>query len=128
MRNAIFLIMLALFVCSCGTARRGHPLTGIGTPEDERLLRGQRAFQQYCGQCHPGGQAGVGPAINNKPLPPFMIRMQVRTGMGAMPSFSEEKLSGETLDDIIAYLKELRRRPCCRDGEMEPEEEERKGS
>jgi mono/diheme cytochrome c family protein len=62
-----------------------------------------------CHQCHPGGMAGLGPAINNKPLPGFLIKMQSRAGLGAMPGFSSSELSEEELDAVVAYLKALRK-------------------
>jgi mono/diheme cytochrome c family protein len=61
-----------------------------------------------CHQCHPGGEAGLGPAINDKPLPGFLIRLQVRNGLGAMPAFSAQEISPDDLDDLIAHLKALR--------------------
>jgi mono/diheme cytochrome c family protein len=63
---------------------------------------------RQCSQCHPGGEAVLGPAINNKPLPAFLIRFQVRHGLGAMPAFSEERVTDSDLTDVIAYLKALR--------------------
>lgn len=36
--------------------------------------------------------------INNKPLPGFLIKFQVRNGLGAMPAFSKEHVSPEELD------------------------------
>ncbi|MDC4226474.1 MAG: cytochrome c [Candidatus Manganitrophus sp.] len=57
----------------------------------------------------PEGEAGLGPALNNKPLPGWMIRFQVRHGLGAMPAFSEKEISDRELDDlVIAYLKAFR--------------------
>jgi mono/diheme cytochrome c family protein len=61
-----------------------------------------------CDQCHPRGEAGLAPALNNKPLPAFLIKFQVRQGLGAMPSFSKDDLSDQQLDDIIRYLQALR--------------------
>lgn len=54
------------------------------------------------------GGAGLGPAINNKPLPGWLIRFQVRHGFGAMPAFSEKEISDGELNDVVAYLKALR--------------------
>jgi mono/diheme cytochrome c family protein len=70
---------------------------------------GERVFMAQCQQCHPGGAAGLGPAINNKPLPAFLIRYQVRRGLGAMPEFDEAVISDADLDALVAYLQELRR-------------------
>jgi mono/diheme cytochrome c family protein len=106
----IIAIMLAglLVQAGCGSARRGEPITGplqLSTPDS---ARGQMVFMRHCHQCHPGGEAGLGPALNNKPLPGFMMILQVRHGLGAMPSFSEQHISDEELDALIAYVKALR--------------------
>jgi mono/diheme cytochrome c family protein len=77
----------------------------IASPDTKQ---GQQAFMKHCHQCHPGGEAGLGPAINNKPLPKFLMRFQVRHGFGAMPAFSEQEISEEDLDHLITYLKELK--------------------
>ena len=60
-----------------------------------------------CHQCHPGGTAGLGPAINNAPLPGGLVKAQVRNGLGAMPGFSQEQISDEELDALVAYIDEL---------------------
>jgi mono/diheme cytochrome c family protein len=109
--SAFALILLLALAASCGTARRGEPLTGPHTLDDPVLVAGERAFNTYCAQCHPGGTAGVGFALNNKPLPGFAIRLQVRHGLGAMPAFPEKVISDEELDAIVAYLHWLRRIP-----------------
>jgi mono/diheme cytochrome c family protein len=62
-----------------------------------------------CNKCHPGGEAGLGPALNNKPLPKFLMHLQVRKGLGAMPSFSEKKIPDGDLDDLLEYVKALRK-------------------
>ena len=62
-----------------------------------------------CQQCHPGGEAGLGPALNDKPLPEFLKKFQVRHGLGTMPSFSEKEISDQQLEDLMEYLKALRR-------------------
>lgn len=98
-----------MLVASCGTSRRGAPLVGehdLPTPE---IALGQRAFDANCAQCHPGGTQGLGPALNNKPLPGWLIKFQVRNGMGAMPSFSDEEIGGQELDALVRYLVWLRR-------------------
>lgn len=101
---SILMILAALPAC---TARRGAPFGPVELAS-EQARRGEEVFMRHCHQCHPGGEAGLGPAINNKPLPGFMIRMQVRRGMGVMPSFSGEMIPAGDLDALVAYLKELR--------------------
>ena len=101
-------IGLCLLSLACGAARRREPLA-IPAPLDERAERGRAVFMTNCHQCHPGGEAGLGPALNDKPFPEFLKKFQVRHGLGTMPSFSEQKISDEQLDDLMEYLKALRR-------------------
>lgn len=99
---------VCLITLACGAARRGEPLA---TPVklDERAERGRAVFMANCQQCHPGGEAGLGPALNDKPFPEFLKKFQVRHGLGTMPSFSEQQISDEQLDNLMEYLKALRR-------------------
>jgi mono/diheme cytochrome c family protein len=101
--------LLALLLAGCSTARRGEPIEGPLPITSEKVARGQKVFMTHCHKCHPGGEAGLGFALNNKPLPGPMIKMQVRAGVGAMPSFSKELLPDDQLDDLIAYLETLRK-------------------
>lgn len=101
------LTVLTLSLIGCGTARRGEPFAPPPVL-DGKEERGQVLFFRHCSQCHPEGEGGLGPALNNKPLPPFAIRTQVRTGVGAMPSFSKAHLSDEELDAIVAFMLALR--------------------
>lgn len=100
-----------LAVLAACTARRGEPFTGGSPDGDLRVQRGRIVFMQHCHKCHPGGEAGLGPAINDKPLPEFLIKTQVRVGLGAMPSFHRIDISDRELDDLVRYLKALRGQP-----------------
>ena len=107
--TAACLIAAMTLLTACGPERREEPLTGsVDTSTDERVALGHRVFSQHCHQCHPGGASGLGPGINDKPLPVTLIRAQVRQGHGTMPKFSEEEISDEELDGIVRYLKALR--------------------
>ena len=77
--------------------------------DDPQVERGRVVFMEKCQACHPGGEAGLGPALNDKPLPGFVKRFQVRHGLGAMPAFPEEEIGDDELDDLLAYLAALRR-------------------
>ena len=98
----------ATLFTACGPQRRDEPVTEPLTYSDDRVLLGHRVFSQHCHQCHPGGAAGLAPAINDKPLPVTLIRAQVRQGHGNMPKYSEEEISNDELDGIVRYLKGLR--------------------
>jgi mono/diheme cytochrome c family protein len=106
----IYLFALTLLLqAGCASARRDEPLVGPLPITDAALERGEKLFMKKCNQCHPKGDAGLGPALNNKPLPGFMIKLQVRMGAGAMPSFSKEEISKSELEELVSYLKALRR-------------------
>jgi mono/diheme cytochrome c family protein len=102
------LLASALVLAACGPARIGEPF-GPPVRLTAEAETGERVFMAQCQQCHPGGAAGLGPAINNKPLPAFLIRYQVRRGLGAMPEFDEGAISDAELEGLVAYLQELRR-------------------
>jgi mono/diheme cytochrome c family protein len=90
------------------SARRSEPIVGAHHGFTPNLEHGRIVFMQHCQKCHPGGEAGLGPGINDKPLPEFLIATQVRVGLGAMPSFGRDLITDEELDHLIRYLKALR--------------------
>jgi mono/diheme cytochrome c family protein len=99
-----------LFVnVECGSARRGEPLKGPMNISSPEIATGQRVFMKNCHECHPGAEAGFAPAINDMPLPGFLIKFQVRRGMGEMPGFSREKITDEELEALVKYIKAMRK-------------------
>lgn len=107
-RSVFIILAIGSVTLSC-SARRGEPIKGPLPIASVEIGNGQKTFMRECQQCHPGGEAGLGPAINNKPLPGFMIRLQVRNGLGAMPAFSQSEISTKEMDDLLEFLKALRR-------------------
>lgn len=95
-------------ILGCGSQRRGTPYTRVLDTSDPDVARGEHVFAARCHQCHPGGAGGLGPAINDKPLPVTLIKAQVRNGLGAMPAFGNREVSDQDLDAIAKYLKALR--------------------
>jgi mono/diheme cytochrome c family protein len=59
----------------------------------------------HCQKCHPGGEGGLGPALNSNPAPQFIYRFQMRHGLGVMPAFKKDEISKRDLKDISKYLK-----------------------
>jgi mono/diheme cytochrome c family protein len=102
----LFTCICTVALTACGSARRGEPFTGPLLMSNDALA-GRQVFMANCHQCHPGGEAGLGPALNNKLLPKFLIRLQVRNGIGAMPAFSEQDITDDALDDLLIYLEWL---------------------
>jgi mono/diheme cytochrome c family protein len=109
-RAALLLVIMAIVCLACGTARRRPPL-GPAPALSEQAATGQVAFMEKCNRCHPGGEAGLGPALNDKPVPDFLKRFQVRKGLGTMPHFSQQEPSDPELDAILEYLKALHQNP-----------------
>lgn len=101
------LILLATYivlVVSC-VSRRSEPVREeVFTPANDAIANGEKAYMLHCQKCHPGGEAGLGPAINSNPAPKFIKRFQVRHGLGVMPSFKKEEISRADLRDISDYL------------------------
>jgi len=98
----------AVSLLACSGEHRDAPYTSALSTTDGHIANGQVVYMRYCHQCHPGGAAGVGPALNDKPLPVWAMKFQVRHGVGAMPAFKEDRISAQDLDDLIAYEKALR--------------------
>ena len=75
-------------------------------------VAGQLVFATHCTACHPGANAGIGPALYG---PQFAQRYPengpliavVRQGKGGMPAFSPAQLGNAELADVIAYLRGL---------------------
>jgi mono/diheme cytochrome c family protein len=90
---------------SCAT-RHSEPITGETVDKnDAHVASGQVLYMQYCYKCHPSGEAGLGPEVVHKPG--FARRMQVRHGLGVMPSFKKGEIGKQELKDIMAYLNDL---------------------
>jgi mono/diheme cytochrome c family protein len=106
MRRASVILLLALL--ACGRQHRGQPRAPEVQPDTAAEARGKRLFARFCYQCHPGGAGGLGPAINDKPLPAFAIKTQIRKGVGAMPAFDGNWLTDRQVADIAAYVQALR--------------------
>ena len=100
-------IFLLIVVISC-SIRRGEPIRGAMNITDSRIKNGEEKFMMYCQKCHPGGEGGLGPALNTNPAPRFIKRFQVRHGLGVMPSFKKEEISDQDVKDIAKYMKALK--------------------
>lgn len=107
--NSALVVGGLLLLSACGSARRGEPLRGQLAITHPQIAVGERVYMANCQQCHPGGEGGLGPAINNKPLLGWLIKFQVRNGLGTMPAFSSTEIPGPELDALVDYLQTLRR-------------------
>jgi mono/diheme cytochrome c family protein len=113
-------LLIALTATACHSVRRGEPIVGP-MQLNSKQERGRVVFIQRCHQCHPNGEAGLGPALNNKPAPVFLMKTQVRLGLGAMPRFDTHTIPPDQLDDLMAYVIALRKA----DKHAKPDKEEK---
>jgi mono/diheme cytochrome c family protein len=75
-------------------------------------MAGRSVYAQLCDACHPGGGAGLGPALTG---PAFTaaygddaaLAAIIRQGTSGMPAFPESRISDEELDDLIAFIRAL---------------------
>jgi len=96
-------------VVGCGSPHVAEPFTGREPVLDTAAKqRGQLVFMHNCNQCHPGGEGGLGPALNSKPAPAAAIKLVVRTGPAQMPSFSEDEINAQDLDAVAEFVVALR--------------------
>jgi mono/diheme cytochrome c family protein len=73
---------------------------------------GQRVFVAQCTSCHPGANAGIGPALYG---PQFVERYPddapllavIRQGKGGMPAFLASQLDDADLANVVAYMRGL---------------------
>ena len=97
-------------LAGCAGKRVGEPVAGPLQTASASLERGRMVYDQHCYKCHTQGEGGMGPIINDKPFPRFLMRFQVRHGLGTMPAFPPERISDQDLEALLDYLFELRRR------------------
>jgi mono/diheme cytochrome c family protein len=104
-------LIIVMILTACGAQQRGEPHgppVAAATADDPH---GRALFQKLCYKCHPGGAAGLGPALNNKPLPEVAVRTQIRKGVGAMPSFGPDLLGDADVAAVARFVHELRSAP-----------------
>lgn len=114
-----------LAAAACSSPRRGPPLEPLVALDSAEERHGEVLFFRFCHPCHPFGEGGLGPSLNDKPLPDLAIRAQVRGGLGAMPGFDAHAIPDRELDAIVAYMDALRAGdPATRTAEAPPENDE----
>jgi cytochrome c2 len=100
----LMFVAISLGYTSC-MVRKSEPITQeTFVPANERIANGERMFMYYCQKCHIAGEGGLGPAINPNPAPGIVKRLQMRLGLGVMPSFNAHELSKKDAHDISKYL------------------------
>jgi mono/diheme cytochrome c family protein len=94
-------------VAGCASERTSHELMDGRIQLSRREAEGERAFMRHCHECHPGGEAGVGPSVVGRPE--ALVKAQIRLGAGAMPSFDARRIPDDEVAAIAAYVSALGR-------------------
>lgn len=110
----IIFIFSGLYFASCSTRRLKKDKAGINEL-DSKIADGRLVFKNKCQKCHPNGEAGVGPALNDLKLPSFILRAKIRSRAtflwaGRMPSFNKHEISNVEMSALITYLKDMRKK------------------
>jgi mono/diheme cytochrome c family protein len=100
-------LMAVMLLAACSSPRKSEPIAPPVKLTDAQL-QGRLLYDRYCYKCHTEGEGGLGPSLNEKPLPRFAMKFQIRHGLGTMPAFPPERLSDESVDQIVEYLVTLR--------------------
>lgn len=78
--------------------------------EGSTNLTGEVLFVRSCNTCHPGGQAGMGPSLENiatKFPQDAQLKQFIRKGKGIMPAQPVDVINDQELDNLIGYLRQL---------------------
>lgn len=121
MKTLLILMFLAgsfLIVQGCGNNKEDEkqkqpvvhteessPATTVPVTLSVDEFEGMKLFMRKCNKCHPGGEKGKGPSLNDKEFPRFLIHWQVRVGLGAMPKFTDEEINKDQLQQIVSFVK-----------------------
>lgn len=86
---------------------------------------GADTYSKICTYCH---DAGVGPVLKARKLPPEMITKIVRHGLIEMPAFPESFIDNKTLQDLARYIQESDAPQTQPSGSQKKEQGERHGN
>lgn len=113
-------VNLVAVVATVAVAGCSQASATIGTnPEEASALAsvgsgdaaaGQAVFSRTCNSCHPNASAGMGPTLSGAQFASrypddAAVAAVIRHGKGGMPAFSTAQLSGQDMDNVIAYLR-----------------------
>lgn len=102
--SLLVVILVAFIVAACGGGGGAAP-----QPQGDAKAGAQAWAAAACAGCHgANAEGGVGPKLAGTALPFDQFKNSVRNGKGAaMPKFSADQISDQTLTDIYAWLKSM---------------------
>ncbi|MEM9192491.1 MAG: cytochrome c [Myxococcota bacterium] len=106
-RTLLGLVTLTVIGCGGGAGSSGGSNTGGGVPaeyegpiQSDDIATGESRYQAACAVCHDGGA----PPLENIGWTAARTRQQIREGSGSMPPMPDNRLSGEDMEAILAYM------------------------
>lgn len=114
----LFIGLLAgsLLLVACGGEATPTPAGSAATtvtakPSSGNAANGEKLFTEVaCVSCHPsaGKVAGVGPKLAGTTRDEDYIRNIIRQGKNPMPGFRAAQITDAQLEDLVAYIKNLK--------------------
>ncbi|HEX8517085.1 MAG TPA: cytochrome c [Bacteroidia bacterium] len=106
-----FLVIATMWV-SCSARRIESEMTEIQSKE---IQEGRLVFKNNCQKCHPNGESGVGPPLNNIHLPSALTKARIRSRAfllytGRMPDFKKDEISKKEMKALLAYINTMKKR------------------
>ena len=74
---------------------------------DSLLASGKDSYDETCGNCHPGGDADVGPKIAGHEETSAKMTKQIRKGSGRMAPIGTDKLPEDQMKGLLVYLSSI---------------------
>jgi mono/diheme cytochrome c family protein len=114
-RTAKWAICVCLWAAGCGggaSSPEGEESAGgeaayAGPVASTDVAHGKEVFASFCDDCHPDGGEDVGPSLVEHAHSAPRVRQQIREGSGKMRPFSEQRLSNEDMEALLAYLASI---------------------
>ncbi len=118
---AVFcLLSLTANLAGCVMSEEIKRIDAVKNAQRERAqegstnLTGEVLFVRSCNTCHPGGQAGMGPSLENiatKFAKDDELKAFIRKGKGIMPAQPVDVINDQELDNLVGYLRQLEFEP-----------------
>ena len=106
MTRILMACVAAMALGACGGSDGGDTDDGheasaqyAGPIGSSDTAHGEEVFNSVCSSCHSSG-----PALENIAWEAARVREQVREGSGRMPPISENRVSADDLEAILAYM------------------------
>ncbi len=85
----------------CAVSSLGLVATAAQADGDGKWRGGENVYAKVCSHCH---EAGIGPVIKGRQLPPEYITTIARHGFRAMPAFRSSFIDDAALQSVAEFV------------------------